>query len=142
MTGDGIALGAAPHPIAPWWQRLWFRLRHPRNRLNEYALETVMIKASQLGTIRLKNETALQFKGPATAHCFGVPYVTLSIRGVAKEGEYLECANDMHEANRLFFAELDEYTKDAWQIAWRSYPEVRELAPGAWNVRCRLAVWK
>ena len=49
MDDDGKPLFAAPHPIAPWYKRLWFRLWH-RNRINPNALETYYIE------IREKND--------------------------------------------------------------------------------------
>ena len=46
MSDDGIALRAAAHPIAPWYKRLWFRLRH-RNRINPSALKTYYIESRE-----------------------------------------------------------------------------------------------
>ncbi len=101
-----------------------------------------MTDVSKLGTVRLKNEGALQFKGPATSHCFGVPYQTFALGGVVEEGGDVEWVDDMHKANKLFFGALDEYTEDAKQIAWRSYPEITKTEDGMWTIRARLAVWK
>lgn len=52
---DGISLISARHPVAPWWRRLWARLRHPRNRLDERALETVLLEIRKApGPIKLR----------------------------------------------------------------------------------------
>lgn len=104
--------------------------------------EREVTDVSKLGTLRLKNEEALQFRGPRTNHCFGIPYVSFGIRGVRKEGDAVQSVDDIYEANRLFFSELNDYTKDAKQIAWRLYPEVTQTEDGMWTIRARLAVFK
>ena len=43
MTDYGKPLYSAPHPVAPWYKRLWFRLRY-RNRINPSALKTYYIE--------------------------------------------------------------------------------------------------
>lgn len=94
-----------------------------------------------LGQVRLDNE-ALQFTGPKTSHCFGVPYVTLGIAGVMEEGSDMEWESTMKAAHARFMEALNDYTKDATQIAWRLYPETRWTDDGMYTVKCRLAVWK
>lgn len=42
MTDDGKPLFATPHPVAPWWKRLWFRLRRPT--IKQEALSTFEIE--------------------------------------------------------------------------------------------------
>ena len=101
-----------------------------------------MTDVSKLGTLRLKNDGALQFKGPSTAHCFGVPYVTLDIGGIRREGEPSLSLDDMNEAFRHLMNVIDEYTEGADQIAWRLYPEMSHTDDNRWTARCRLAVWK
>lgn len=101
-----------------------------------------MREHSNLGAIILRNKDALQFAGPKTNHCMGVPYVTLTIGGVTKEGDDVQWASSVKEANDRFFAGLYDYTDDAKQIAWRVYPELRETEDGMFSIRCRLAVWK
>lgn len=100
-----------------------------------------MTEHSNLGLICLDNE-ALQFSGPKTNQCFGVPYVTFALGGVAKEGGDVEWDGSAKEAHNRFFTELNEYTKDAKQIAWRLYPELQWTDDGMFTMRCRLAVWK
>lgn len=101
-----------------------------------------MTDVSKLGTVRLKNEGALQFKGPPTSHCFGVPYVTIDIGGRREEGTPLVLVDDMHEAFKHLMNAIDEYTEGADQIAWRVYPEMSQTDDGRWFALCRLAVWK
>lgn len=101
-----------------------------------------MTDVSKLGTVRLKNEGALQFKGPATSHCFGVPYITISLGGIHWDGTPVATVDDMHEAFRCLMNAIDEYTEGADQIAWRLYPEMSHTDDGMWTARCRLAVWK
>jgi len=98
----------------------------------------------KFGYFRLKNEEALQFKGPDTSHCFGVPYQTFALGiGVKEEGSSdAQWVDDIYKANMLFLGALDEYTADAKQIAWRLFPEYSNNEEGLWTVRCRLAVWK
>ena len=42
MIEDGKPLFAAPHPVAPWYKRLWFYLRRPK--INQSALTTIEIE--------------------------------------------------------------------------------------------------
>lgn len=101
------------------------------------------MEATNLGTIRLNNE-AIQFEGPKTNHCFGTPYVTFAIGGPVKEGSMMEDVQwegSAKSAHSRFFKELNEYTKDAKQIAWRYYPEFKKTEDGMWTIKCRLAVW-
>lgn len=97
---------------------------------------------TERSSIILRNEDALQFAGPKTSHCFGVPYVTLAIGGVVKEGGEVQWAGTVEDANALFFADLYYYTDGARQIAWRTFPELTETEDGMFTIRCRLAVWK
>lgn len=94
-----------------------------------------------LDLIVLKTD-ALQFVGPKTNHCFGVPYVTFALGGIKPEGGDQEWESDPKVARDRFFAELNEYVSGAQQIAWRLYPEGMESEDGMFSIRCRLAVWK
>jgi len=55
---DGVALTASRHPVAPWYKRLWWRLRYgSKPRLNEQSLETMLIEIKKINKgkrIRLK----------------------------------------------------------------------------------------
>lgn len=42
--GDGVTLTSVSHPVAPWYKRLWLRIRYGRNRLNEDVLEAATIE--------------------------------------------------------------------------------------------------
>lgn len=124
-------------------QRLEVKVKQLERDAHEERKDTpAMTEHSNLGAIRLRNEYALQFAGPKTSHCFGVPYVTLGIGGVREEGSDLQWASTVEEANQRFFADLYDYTDGAKQIAWRIYPEIMETEDGMFGIRCRLAVWK
>jgi hypothetical protein len=45
LTDDGKPLFAAPHPVAPWYKRLWFNLRRPK--INQGSLTTIEIKTKE-----------------------------------------------------------------------------------------------
>lgn len=99
-----------------------------------------MTNINNLGLIRLDTE-ALQFTGPKTNHCFGVPYITFSLGGIKAEGGDLEWEESAEKAHNRFFKELNAYCADAKQIAWRLYPEMQWTPDGMYTMRCRLAVW-
>ena len=49
VSEDGVALTAAPHPVAPWYKRLWWRLRYGgKPRLNEQSLEEMLIEIKKI----------------------------------------------------------------------------------------------
>ncbi|MEN9936022.1 MAG: hypothetical protein RLZZ387_2601 [Chloroflexota bacterium] len=84
---------------------------------------------------------ALQFDGPSTNHCFGIPYVSFGLLGVLDEGDTVPSAKGHAEAVRLFMAGLEGYVEDAEQIAWRMRPYMRRTEDGRWAIKCRLAVF-
>lgn len=84
----------------------------------------------------------INFDGPPESHCFGVPYVTLSIGGVKKEGDEFEGDENFTNVFLRLQAEIANYTKDAKQVAWREPPQYINIADGKQTGFCRIAVFK
>lgn len=84
----------------------------------------------------------LHFDGPPESHCFGVPYVTLSIGGVKREGDPFEVDVSFPNVFHRLQAEIANYTKDAKQVAWREPPQYVNTDDGKITGFCRIAVFK
>lgn len=86
----------------------------------------------------------LEFLGPATAHCFGHAYVTLTSGGIKDEGMPGPGPKvwTPEEAWDRYREQFNDFTKGHSQIAWRELPRVEQSPEnGTWRVYSRLVAF-